>query len=235
MKAGLRLSPIHLSKHLLPQEILQQSDLFGIHLWWLDVLLLSFCYHQGEAEWIFPSKRHGMIQPDSEVCVQSCCVIVVMTSVVVLWPRERGLCSRKDRCWWSCRIRYQTHVSHVNVCLESVSHSFSSVKHLQAFTTYAYIASKGNICQHIDYFSAKLVFWGVIPMQTAPWTAMLEIWYVASAELGEWSGMRLKTWHHETRGGWVQNFSWSIFCVGWVWGGTAVDVRFTLVMDVLCI
>ena len=47
------------------------------------------------------------------------------------------------------------------------------------------------------FFSAKLVFWGVIPMQTAPWTAMLEIWYVASAELGEWSGMRLKTWHHD--------------------------------------
>ena len=47
-------------------------------------------------------------------------------------------------------------------------------------------------CNFEDLFSAKssVDIWGVIPMQTAPWTAMLEIWYVASAgSRWSWSGM----------------------------------------------
>lgn len=76
----------------------------------------------------FSLNNHGMIQPASKVCVQSCGVIVVMTSVVFLWPRERGGgVDRKDDVY-CCRIRYQTHV---NVCLERVSILLSSVKHVQ--------------------------------------------------------------------------------------------------------
>lgn len=215
---------------------------------------------------LLPSSRSGFFPPKnmgwfsqleaSEVCVQSCCVIVVMTSVVVLWPRERGLCSRKDRCWLSCRIRYpnscqcmfgkcqpfiffsKTFTIIYNICIYSVKRQCMSTYSANLDDSYelrmVYILWLSKmLCFMTDatliriFFSAKLVFGGVIPMQTAPWTAMLEIWYVASAELGEWSGMRLKTTASWNPGGWVRNFSWSIFCVAWVWAETAVDVRFT--------